>query len=240
MVFLVIMVVALFAIVALAVDLAVLFLSSRQAQRAVDAASLAAVTLFKDQSPTASLQAWQISKKASLGGFSVNPIHGLNTEASHSLYNNQGTMSSGQLFSYQSGDGTGNGNQSTYYVYDLPGYKGITGTSGNLTITMLRGIICYQPSGASFVRRWYSLEQPDGVARYCHVNSVRHYLTIKNVATFFGSLVGTSLIPKFKASATSYLLPPNSCGVPLCSDLGVVGGADSFGNNYFEPSIVCS
>ena len=235
LIFVSILIVPILAVVALAVDLSIAAIAVRQSQRAADAASLAAVNLFRGAD---SLVAWKNTKRAALGAISSNQMYGLDSHASSGL----GSSANSGSFRFDGEDGGGGTNGPNGTAFDDSHYGNLQGSSGNLKVTIIRGLSCYEPVGGVLKRVWYSLEKVDGYKRYCFVNSVRSSVDISSVQSFFGSAVGISLLPTIRGTSASHLRAPNSCGQPLCSDIGVAdssGTLDSFGNKYFNPYTNC-
>ncbi len=219
--------VALLGIVGLALDTTMTLLAIRDAQRSLDAASLAAVNSLRHPSK---LDGWRNAKKAALAALSINRLIGLDSAARSSL------QSSSVPGSFRFDAFT-----SSHTPFDEAGYDRNTGLRGNLSVTLVRGLFCYDPDPdhpGSFIRRWYSLEK-DFPSRYCYANSVRMRAEIRHIPTSFIRVLGMSVVPKIFVLSTAYVKPPNSCGFPLCKLIGMPDSSSDELATHFLPTVSC-
>lgn len=219
--------VALLGIVGLALDTTMTLLALRDAQRSLDAASLAAVNSLRNPSR---IDGWKNAKKAGLAALSINRLIGLDATALSSLE----SSSAPESFRF---DAVTTSNT----PLDDVGYDRNTGVRGNLSITLVRGLFCYDPDPdhqGSFIRRWYSLDK-DFPSRYCYANSVRMRAEIRHIPTSFIRVLGMSVVPRILVLSTSYVKPPNSCGFPLCRLLGMPDSSSDELATHFLPTVSC-
>lgn len=216
---------ALVAIVALVIDLGRLQFIKRQLQNAADAAALAGVNQLREKSPPGvKLNNWQDVKKAVVLTLSQSPISELSAAA-------RGLLEADGGYGFVFGKKNGSTGQlvGADTCHDLPNYKGDTGCADNLTVTVRRGVFCYDGS----VRILCPLE---GLAqRYCMANSVEVNLVLTDLAPSFASVLGLTKLIDMSSTAVAFMDPDSSALEPQCDQLDDLSGGnitiENVGNN---------
>lgn len=194
LVFLMILILAMLSLAGLVMDIGRVLGVTRQAQNAADVASLAAANQFRTyKSPVQ----WRKAKKAALTSLKLSQLWGCDADCRSAL--------SAETFYMDDG---------TLTACDDDLYNTDTGTFGNLTVRLTRGLVCYEGSTRHFV----SLEPEQG---YCHANAARIELTLADISTTFGQMMGIHDMDTYVTAFAYLTTDAPSCTIPTCASFGI-------------------
>lgn len=222
--FLAVCIFALVVIMGFVLDLSRMEATIRQAQSAVDAAAIAGATLLETDA-LANVQEevddWAKVKRAVLLTLSTSGVRGLDSEASTSLCIDEDACTPAFRFDDAA---------SSASSYDCPDYDRVTGTRGNLGVTVSRLLYCYwrapweNPATAVISRQIFSLE--NNPTHFCKANAVGVELSLSGLGTSFSRLMGIHEMSTIRVNATAYMnqaVPPigSMCESVNCDAIGI-------------------
>jgi Flp pilus assembly protein TadG len=215
-------------VIALVVDICRLETAIKSLQHSADSAALSAAAALSvidhDVNSTDKREArrYANTKKTVLMLLALEEIVGLDSAAKTALRNQTVRFTSGIFTSP-----------------DWPGYQRDTASAGNLTIKVTRQLRCMDGTSTLPIRRIYELDNA-AFSAFCRANQVTVALTLSNLGTTFGRLLGMSQFRQITVTANAFMhqrIPDNAsaiCESTTCSALSVnfsnVSSANCGGN----------
>lgn len=231
---------AILAILAIVIDLGRFETIIRSLQHTADAAALNAATTLNAEDTYSSLSeniTYANVKKAVLTILTHGEMIGLDDAAKASLCINQPESCSIDPTTFRFDDAS---SVATYP--DYPNYGNITGSRGNLTVTVQRFIFCYSNNSAQPVRNYFNLDDPTFTPKntqFCKANAVKVIITMRDINIFFGRILGMTSLSSVTATSIAVMNQPMPlsgavCQSTTCSALGIDPISGTFGQDCTE------